>query len=550
MQIWEQYKVGVDMALLKVIPGPLLLNAIMFLPLVTALWYAASTLQHPTQDHTTNSKYGCASISIPKVPDFEVISSSSIEVYNYSSATASGLNFCNVTTLLTHPGAGDFVYVTTLLPLDDWNGRYVHTGGGGLTAGNIGNAEEPVSQGYATSFTDGGLTLNRTIDPGSGLWALKEPHVLNWELIKNFAYRGNHAATVMGKLVVEAFYSQKPKYSYYAGCSTGGRQGYFAAQRYPDDYDGVLADAPNFYTPQASGGLFWPAVVMANSVSPPNCVFETYQAAIILACDELDGAIDGLINEPDKCEYDTKQLIGQVVQCEDTNSSVMISADYAEVVAKTLAGPRFLDGQWMWFGVPHGASFAGLAGTATVDNVTIPAPFSSTEAWYQLFVLQEPSADVSHLSYEEFDALTRDSVRLFTEVLGTENPDLTSFRDAGRKLLTWHGLADQLLAPGGTVLYREALERNMGSSDELNDFNRIFMAPGVAHCRGGYGPQPINALSVLANWVENGEAPETLFASITSEEGVATSRNLCLYPKKLKYDGIGHVHSADSFSCE
>ena len=219
------------------------------------------------------------------------------------------------------------------------------------------------------------------------------------------------------------------------------------------------------------------------------------------------------------------------------------------MVSLSLQGPRAQDGKWIWFGVPPGASFAGLAGTATTNNVTIPAPFSSTEAWYQLFVLQDPSADVSHLSYPEFDELTEESIDLFTDILGTEHSDLSAFRDAGRKLLTWHGLADQLLAPGGTVLYREALERNMGTSDEVDEFNRIFMAPGVAHCRGGNGPQPVDPLTVLAKWVEEGEAPDTLFASITTD-GVTTSRNLCLYPKKLKYDDSGDVTSAESFSCE
>jgi hypothetical protein len=208
-----------------------------------------------------------------------------------------------------------------------------------------------------------------------------------------------------------------------------------------------------------------------------------------------------------------------------------------------------LDGRWIWFGVPPGASFSGLAGTATTSNVTRPAPFSSTEAWYQLFVLQETSANVSQLSYAEFDELTQISIDLFTEILGTEHPDLTSFKASGGKILTWHGLSDQLLSHEGTIKYRQSLETNMGSVEVVNEFNRVFLAPGVAHCRGGNGPLPVEPLSVLADWVETGIVPETLFASITTN-GTRITRNLCLYPKRLAYDGHGDVKSAASFDCK
>jgi hypothetical protein len=518
-----------------------------FLLILAILWHVALSIQHPSSHSRHTNK--CTSITVAESPEFTILGISGVEVFNYSTASVSGLDFCNITTVLTHHGADDIVYVTTWLPLQAWNGRFVMTGGGGLTAGNAGNLPLPVSQGYAASFTDGGLSLNGTISPGSGLWVLKDPGVLNWELIKNFAHRGNHAATDLSKLIVNAYYGRQAKRAYYSGCSTGGRQGYFAAQIYPDDYDGILANAPNFYTPQASGGLLWPPVVMANIVSPPNCVFESYQAAIVEDCDGIDGANDGLVGEPELCKYDTRRLIGSVIDCGDTNGSVTITAEYAEVVAKSLGGAYTVDGRWIWYGIPAGASFSGLANTATTANGTIPSPFSSTSAWYQLLVLQDPEADVSHLTYEQFDDFTQQSIDLFTEVLGTEHPDLTRFRNVGGKILTWHGQADPLLTHQGTVQYRESLQRLMGEDEELDSFQRIFLAPGVGHCSGGAGPLPVDPLAVLRAWVESDDAPDTLFASITRNE-TTVSRRLCRWPSKLKYDGVGDVALAESFGCE
>lgn len=477
-----------------------------------------------------------SSFSLPESPDFKVLSLTANPVYNHSKVQ---LNFCNISIQLEHPGAGDIVLTTLWLPLDKWNGRILTTGGSGTTAGSQNNLFHPVSQGYATAYTDGGLSLNNTIDPNSGTWAFISKDVPNWDLLTNFAYRSNHDTTTLLQSAVRSLYGlSKDAKSYYSGCSTGGRQGYAAAQRYPGDYDGILANAPNLYAPRALGGLIWPPVLMSNTIAPPNCVVKKYQEAIVAACDALDGLIDGLISDPDQCHFDTRKLIGTKIECADTGGSIMVTKEYAQVVHLILRGPKRGNGEQIWFGIPPGADFAGLANTTTIANITTPAPFGASSLFKM--ILQDPNADGKNLSLEAYNENTQAFSKRFNEILGNPNPNLSAFRNRGGKILSWHGLADQLLTHKGSIQYHNELTQKMGP---LDDFKRLFLAPGVGHCGGGVGPQPGDALPVLKAWCERAEVPESLVT--LSMNG---SRYLCAYPEKLRYSG-GDVNLAGSFSC-
>ncbi|TDZ48361.1 putative feruloyl esterase [Colletotrichum trifolii] len=499
------------------------------------------------------SQRPCEKVEIPSFGGFDVTYSLGSEVYNYTLPylpSVPAINFCNYTLALNHHGADDIVFVSIWLPLDDWNGRFLATGGGGLAAGTFeSELTEPVSKGYAAGSTDAGLTLNHTIDANSGKWALRADGTINEALIDNFSSRSIHEMALIGKAAVEVFNGVKPRHSYFRGCSQGGRQGYFAAQYEPGDFDGILANAPAINTPQVSPADFWPSVVMGNIAAPPQCVFERYQQAIIDECDPLDGAADGLISAPEKCVYDTEKLIGQEVNCSDTGGPLSITTEHAEVVGKILEGPRSSSDESLWYGNPPGASFSGLANTATNNGVTVPVPFSPAEAWMRYFVAQDPALDTASLSFAEFEDIFGKSVDKYTKPYGTDNPDLTAFKNAGGKLLTWHGLADPPITHPGTTLYWDRLQQKMGGPEALSDFYRLFLAPGAGHCSGGYGPNPVEPLAVLVDWVENGKAPDTLFA-VLAENGTNITRELCPYPQSLKYRGRGSLRDADSFVCE
>ena len=526
------------------------------------MWLSSLTIAtlHITATHQLSissllqrSSRRCEDISLPKLPDIQVLSISSAEVLNYdvsvpavagvSQTTNGTIDFCNITITVTHPGAEDKVIIGIWLPLNGWNGRFLATGGGGLVAGAATNLPAPVFNGWAAGYTDAGLGPNAN----SGAWAIKTPGVLNVELVKNFAFRSIHDLTVVSKAAIKTLYGKKPHHSYYNGCSTGGRQGYFAAQHYPKDFDGIVAIAPALYTPEVSPGLFWPSVVMGNSVAPPKCVFDAYNAAIVAACDSVDGATDGLVGEPDKCTFDTTVLVGKTIDCAETKSVLTITTAYADVVAKVIQGPRSRSGEWLWYGLPLGASFSGIAGTKTTDNITAPVPFGSAEAWIRNFVLLDPNATTASLTIPEFESAYRKSVATFTRLMGTRNPDLAPFQKYGRKLLTWHGLADQYLTHEGSVQYRKSLEESLGK-EKVDSFHKLFLAPGAAHCSGGVGPIPTDPLGVMVKWVESGIAPETLFAA-TLRNGSIISRKLCAYPKSLRYRGSGDLSAADSFIC-
>ncbi|KAI0892891.1 Tannase/feruloyl esterase [Annulohypoxylon nitens] len=338
----------------------------------------------------------------------------------------------------------------------------------------------------------------------------------------NFAYRSLHDMTVLGKAATHSFYGEASQYSYYVGYSSGGRMGYFAAQHFLKDYDGILAMSPAINTPQLGPADFWPMVAMENIDTPPQCVFDVYLEQMIADFDSLDGATDGLISRPETCNFNPRKLIGRTINCSDTGSNVEISTEYADVISKIIEGARTTDGQFLWFGLPIGAPFYGLA---------------NTTAWIEYFIRQNSSfnmAEEATLSFIQFEKDFLKSVELHTPMSGTENPNLSPFHDAGGKLLTWQWY-------GGSV------QQQFKGPYIVNEFYRVFLVPGVGHCSGGYGPIPKDPLSVPVGWVENHKEPDTLFAKITVDN-INVTRNLCPYPLVMTYNGLGNVDSADSFN--
>ncbi|MGP4099921.1 tannase/feruloyl esterase family alpha/beta hydrolase [Nonomuraea sp. KM90] len=453
---------------------------------------------------------------------------------------------CEVTVTLTHPGVGDHAKVRVWLPETGWTGRFQALGGSAFAAGDYGaGLAGAVKTGYAAATTDAGVStyLDTT-------WALNSAGEVDTALLKNFADRSQHEMTVVAKQVVAKVYGKPASYSYWNGCSTGGRQGYMEAQRHPGDYDGILATAPAINWDEFEVATVWPQVVMnEEDTFPSPCEFNLFNQAAVKACDPLDGARDGLIGDPAGCDFDPRRLIGKTVECEGEQET--ITAADAAVVRKIWDGPRTPSGRKLWAGVPIGAGF-DLAGTKLgTDGTRVGAPFPVPAAWVATWLKRQPTYDLSTITYAEFARLFEQSQAEYDTIIGTDDPDLSAFRKSGGKLLTWHGQADQLIPAQGTVDYRRRVERAMGGGSRVDDFYRLFLAPGVAHCAGdtSTGPKPTDALGALTAWVEQGKAPRTLSAAITDSSGETVTRELCLYPSVSRYSGHGDPADAAGYYC-
>ncbi|WP_053846319.1 tannase/feruloyl esterase family alpha/beta hydrolase [Streptomyces sp. NRRL B-24085] len=454
--------------------------------------------------------------------------------------------YCEVTVTLTHPGDDDHATVRTWLPATGWNGRFQGLGGAAYLAGdnNVGLGTA-VKSGYAAVSTDAGVG-----DALDTSWALNSTGQVDTALLKNFASRSQHEAAVVGKEVVDAVYGRRPSYSYFTGCSTGGRQGYMEAQRHPDDYDGVLADAPAVNWDEFEVATLWPQVVMNNEKTyPSRCEFTAFTNAAVKACDSLDGVKDGLVGDASRCDFDPRRLIGTKVLCE--GEELTITAADATVVRKIWDGPRTASGRKLWYGVPVGADIWALAAHTDpdADGNVVGSPFPVPAAWLGLWVAKDPSLDLSTITYSRFTQLFQQSRTEYDKVIGTDDPDLSGFRKSGGKLLTWHGEADQYIPTQGTVQYRQKVERELGGTKKVDDFYRLFLAPGTDHCGLNGADGFTDGLAALTAWVEHGKAPKTLPATLVDAQGQNVSRDLCGYPQVSRYQGHGDPAVASSFKC-
>jgi len=480
----------------------------------------------------------CASLTAPVIPGASVVSIQAAEMNNMPMRMMNGtmrLSFCDVNVTLTHGTAGDRVRIEVWMPLTNWNMRFQGTGGGGYIAGTFGQAMAPqVAQGYAAASTDAGLSGGKTLD-GSNT-------PLNQQLLVNFASLSIHEMAVVGKALVNQYYGMAANFSYFNGCSTGGRQGMMEAQKYPQDFDGILAIAPAINWAKFVPAGIWPFTVMnqANNF-PPACLFNAFTQATVAACDMMDGAKDGILANPGACRFNASSMVGKGIACNGT--SIMVTAQHAQIYQQILDGPMSPTGEKLWYGLLPGASVTTLA---------TRQPFSLSATWVQDFVFgQNSSAEsIESINAASFSTVLEDSQTRFDIVIGTDDPDLAQFKAAGGKLLTWHGLADQLIFPNGTFDYRQRVQDLMGGAAAVDDFYRVFSAPGVMHCGGGAGAMPTDALGALVNWVEKKQAPDTLPAmkmSANRTQGMVT-RNLCRYPFVMQYR-TGNVNSAESWTC-
>lgn len=433
------------------------------------------------------------------------------------------------------------------LPTQAWNGKYQGVGNGGM-AGTLsyGSMAGALRRGYATASTDTGHEAGPI--PFDASWANGRA-----DLIADFGHRALHLTTVNGKAVTEALYNQAPSFSYYTGCSKGGQQGFMEAQRYPQDFDGIVAGAPahdwtNFY----AGGHLWISQALLSDPEAfiPEAKLQLLGDAVNQACDAKDGIADGILNDPRDCDFDPL-----VLACPNNGDAAScLTAKQITAVQKIWSGANNSQGQVYPPLVPGGEAYPGAWRTW----VTGREPFTSLhwlggEGFFRWFVFEDEDWDFNSFDY---DSDLQFALEKVGPAVDATNPDLSEFRDQGAKLLVYHGWGDPDISPLSAIEYfEEVLALMAGDQDreqalnEINDFYRLFMVPGMGHCAGGPGPDRFDALTALENWVERGIAPERIIASKIQNGETVRTRPLCLYPKVALWDGQGDTDVAGSFSC-
>lgn len=482
-------------------------------------------------------------LGLPPIPGLE-------EVLGGAVPSITGLNFCNVTVTYTHPGWNDSVNVNTFLPFE-WNGRFLANGGGGFVTGSPQTAMLTMllgqTQAYAQSNTDGG----HTGDPSpSNPWPLTSTGNLNWPLLVDFSSSALHDMAVVGKAVIQTFYHTAPKYSYFYGGSTGGRQGHMLAQRYPEDFDGIVGHYPAIYWNRILASMAWPVFMMDRlSYYPPPCELDVITSAAIAECDEQDGVKDGIISHPSLCEFDPESFVGKEASCNGTSRT--ISSEAATIMRAAWEGPRSSTGEFQWYGYNPGTNISAPGGIAynicdAQGNNCTPQPFSIPYQWASYFVKKDPTYTLRNISHEEWDEIVHNAVVEFESIIETNDVDLTKLRKSGTKLLNWHGTGDPLIPVNGSSHY---YDRVLAQQPDAPGYYRLFIAPGAVHgFTEGIAPRMESVLTQMVDWVEKGVTPETLFAQGTSTEGVLMKRDLCLYPRVQHYTG-GNFTSATSYTC-
>lgn len=431
--------------------------------------------------------------------------------------------FCRVSATLA-PSSDSDIKIEVWLPAAGWNGKFLGTGNGAF-GGAIGFAALAggIRRGYAVVATDTGH-----VGPGAS-FALGHP-----EKLTDYVERAVHEMTVKGKAIVEAFYGSGPKLSYWNGCSTGGRQALTEVQRFPEDFDGIVAGAPANYTTRSTFGQVWFAQAVRKdeaSAIPPS-KFPLIQNAAVEACDAMDGVKDGVLEDPTRCTFDPKVLL-----CKDRDGEGCLNPAQVEAVAKIYTGAKHSrTGEQLFPGLERGSE---LGWGSSVNQ-----PVGYATDFFKYIVFKDPSWDFMALNYDSHLALADEAGR----TLDAMNLDLSKFLERRGKLLMYAGWSDPGIPPRNIVTYYKAVSEKAGQA--ARDSVRLFMVPGMGHCGGGNGTSTFDMLSALEAWVEKGQAPSQIPASRVTNGVVDRTRPLCAYPQVATYKGSGNTDEMASFVCK
>jgi feruloyl esterase len=474
----------------------------------------------------------CESLAQIKLPNARVTVAELITTGTFPPPYGAPINglprFCRIAATLT-PSSDSDIKIELWMPESGWNSRFQGTGNGGY-AGRIGYGALAggVKQGYAVANTDMGLSTPPNTDAG-----IYTGHPERWA---DWGYRATHEMTVVSKLLVKAFYQSVPKHSYFSGCSTGGEQALMEAQRFPGDYDGILGGAAANNRTGVHSSILWNFAVTQRDAASylPAAKMLALASAVLAACDTADGLKDGLIADPRNCRFDPASLL-----CKEADSNDCLTPAQVEAVSRVYAGPvNPRTKKQIYPGVPAGSELDwGRFGPP--PGKPAPPPFNPLFKWTF-------GADWDWHTFD-FDRSFKTLEAKLGRTLNATNPDLSEFWKLGHKLLVYHGWADWLVPPGEAINYRKAVldwEKRHGGKHNADEFYRLFMIPGMAHCGGGTGLTRFDGLPALVNWVENGAAPDRIDAS-----GSKMRRPVCPYPMEARYTGSGSTDEPENFTC-
>lgn len=467
-------------------------------------------------------------------------------------------NYCQVDGYILTPGLNgevdNQVRFRVALPEKIWNGKLL-VEGNGAHAGAI-PGFSALGRGYAEAGTDtghvGSTFGNMTVATYDGRWA---GHSATRQA--DFGYRAVHATTDVAKALVGAFYTQAPMRSYFNGCSLGGRQAWMEIQRYPQDFDGVLAGASFNNYSVAKMELNWNQrwqLRDANHYVPQTKLINVGHASVA-ACDAIDGVVDGLIDDPRKCNFDPAALL-----CTSGDSPRCLSSGQVETMKMVYQGARTSGGSSITPGfMPGGEDTAGTAdvwlssSTPVVKNADGTLSYGASPAneflsQDQFFTFMAWGPSISDYNWRSFNFDTDPQNMGYTEATySAMNTNLVPFMSNGGKVIAYHGWSDWAISPLLSIDWYTRVQNAMGDTSQ---FYRLFMVPGMGHCGGGPGPNSADYLTALENWVEKGIAPDSIVATHTTSTGVVDrTRPLCTYPKVARYKGTGGFDDAANFAC-
>ena len=481
----------------------------------------------------------CADLAALTIPDVTVNGASNVAAGAFtppgSQAALTVPAFCRVEATARPTSDSEIKFEIWIPAADAWNGKFQGVGNGGYQ-GSISYAAMATAlrRGYATASTDTGHTGDDVIF-GKG----------HPEKVVDFGWRAIHVMTDTAKLIVRNATGRFASKSYFVGCSSGGHQAMSEAQRFPDDYDGIVAGAPANNRIRQTFGFMWSWSATHRADGTPildQAALSTVTNAAVAACDTQDGLKDGLIGDPRTCKFDPAALV-----CKDgTNGASCLTPEQVDAVKKVYDGARNQrTGEQIFTGWPRGSE---AFGESTIQGwrqyLTAPKEPSRVGV-FRYFLFHDPNWKVSSLDYDRDLALAEERIPQLAAV----DRDLTPFKKRGSKLIMYAGWMDPVVPPQDNVAYYEAVARKMGGYDKTRDFFRLFVAPGMGHCAGGPGPNQFDAIGALEQWVEKGVAPDTLLATHSTGGKVDRTRPLCPYPQVARYKGTGSIDEAANFSC-
>lgn len=511
-----------------------------------------------------NAQQACEKLKDLKLQDTSALSAESIPSGPFAlppglpAASVDVPAFCRVRGEIM-PTPDSLIRFEVWLPAQ-WNGKFEQLGNGGLAGSiNLFFLAAEMKKGFATAGTDNGHQGS----PVDGSWVIGHP-----EKVKDFGYRAVHQTNEKAKQIVAAFYHRAPKYSYFDGCSEGGREAMMEAQRYPEDFNGILAGATAHKWTELMAAFAWNAQALnsaASFIGPAkrNAIRE----AALTACGSQNGVKDGFIKDPLSCHFDPSVLL-----CKDSESDSCLTGEQLAALKKIYSGPKNpRTGKQISAGYePGGEGVPGIPGIAFDSYVYGAGPGTGLDAifssaFYGGFVFENPKWKFSDLDFDKDIATTQEKIG---PSLDANNPDLSAFLAHGGKLIQYHGWNDGSPSPHHAVEYYEDVMSKLGGFAQTSKFYRLFMAPGMMHCGAGPGPNLFgnmldfsasndadhNIFAALERWTEQGVAPDKIIATkYTNDDpskGVETTRPLCPYPQIAKWTGKGATSDAQNWVCQ